>query len=202
MGDSFRLTRPAAAGWWYRKAISITKEMSPVYEVRYWLAERDEALAEVLVNRQEAPERLQLLREANAIRIELARTGPDRSQDRLHLMRSYCNLSDAEITTSHPGEVTRNADSAVPFLNEFKVTSPSLVVLRDVGLCYESLGNAYRSAALNQSLPLPERRTLEAEAQQWYLKSSDAWNEWVRRGVATPESETERHIVQRLIHAR
>ena len=96
----------------------------------------------------------------------------------------------------------KRADSALPFFNEFNVTSPSLVVLRDLGFCYESLGNARRSAASDHSLSLPERRAAQAEAHNWYLKSAGVWNEWARRGAATPESEVERRKVDQLLQAK
>jgi hypothetical protein len=73
------------------------------------------------------------------------------------------------------------------------------VVLRDIGFCYESLGHVHRSAAGDRSLSLPERRAAEAEAHQWFEKSAGVWNEWTRRGAATPESEVERHKLERLL---
>src|SRR5271165_485811 len=91
------------------------------------------------------------------------------------------------------------ADSAVPFLDEFKPSSPSLLVLRDVGFCYESIGNVQRRIAIDHSFSAAERHLAEAEARQWYLKSSEVWDEWNRRGAATPESEIERHKVERLL---
>ena len=50
MGDSFRLTNLEMAGAWYRKSISLTKKLAPLYGAgaRHWLAIMDEALAEVL----------------------------------------------------------------------------------------------------------------------------------------------------------
>jgi tetratricopeptide (TPR) repeat protein len=61
----------------------------------------------------------------------------------------------------------------------------------------ESLGNVQREIALSRSFSAGERHRAEAEARKWYLKSSDVWNEWNRRGAATPESEIERHKVER-----
>jgi serine/threonine protein kinase len=200
MGDSFRISQPEAAGRWYRKSIAMTKEMAPKYgaEARHWIAIRDEDLAEVLVSREQAPERLQLLLEANPIRQELAKTSP---HGRIHLMRSYCKISDAELAVGNLTLARQFADSAVPFLDEFKPTSPSLLVLRDVGFCDESIGNVKRQIATEHSFSAEERRSAEAEAHEWYLKSAGVWNEWNRRGAATPESEIERHKIERLLRA-
>lgn len=200
MGDSFRLSQPTAAGRWYRTSIALTKEMAPRYgaEARHWIAVRDEDLAEVLVNRGQAPERLQLLQEANPIRQELAKTSP---HGRIHLMRSYCKISDAELAVGNLTLARQFAVSAVPFLDEFKPSSPSLLVLRDVGFCYQSIGNVQRRIAIDHSFSADERHAAEAEARQWYLKSSEVWDEWNRRGAATPESEIERHKVERLLKA-
>ncbi len=200
MGDSFRLSQPTTAARWYRTSIALTKEMAPKYgaEARHWIAVRDEDLAEVLVDRKQAPERLQLLQEANPIRQELAKTSP---HGRIHLMRSYCKISDAELAVGNLTLARQFADSAVPFLDEFKLSSPSLLVLRDVGFCYESLGNVQRQIALEHSFSVAERQTAEAEAHKWYLKSSQVWDEWNRRGAATTESEIERQKVERLLRA-
>jgi serine/threonine protein kinase len=200
MGDSFRLVQPAVAGGWYRKSISLTKQLAPSYgaEARHWIAIRDEALADVLVERGQDPERLQLLLESNPIRQELANTSP---HGRIHLMRSYCKLSDAELAVGDVSRAREFAGSAVPFLNEFQMASPSLLVLRDVGFCDESIGNLKRRMAMDHSLSAEERQTAAADAHQWYAKGVEVWAEWNRRGVSTPESEAERRKVERLLKA-
>jgi tetratricopeptide (TPR) repeat protein len=202
MGDSLFSTKPNAAAAWYRKSIEVTTGLGRRTEAQRELAERDETLASVLVNGREAPERLRLVREANSIRQEMAKTGPNPPLDRVHLMRSYCRLSDAELATNHVAEATRFAAASVPFFNEFKVTSPSLVVLRDLGFCYASLGNARQAVAADRSLTPSQMRAAGTEGRQWYQMSADAWNEWVKRGAATPESEVERRKVERLLRER
>lgn len=158
------------------------------------IAERDEALAEVLIGKEHAQERLRLLQEANPIRQELAVTS---IHGRLHLMSSYCKLSDAELAVGNLQQAQQFRNFALPFLDEFKPNSPSLLVLRDIGRCYESIGNVQRQIAVDRSLPASVRQTAEAEALRWYQRSADVWSEWDRRGVATPESEIERHKVER-----
>jgi len=37
------------------------------------------------------------------------------------------------------------------------------------------------------------------DMSRWYLKSVGVWDEWNKRGAATPESEAERRNVQRLL---
>jgi serine/threonine protein kinase len=195
MGDSFRLVQPAIAAAWYRKSLSLTKELAPHYgsEARHLFAIRDEALAAVLVGKGHARERLQLLQEANQIRRELAEASP---HGRIHLMSSYCKLSGAELVVGNLPQAQQFASSALPFLDEFKPTSPSLLVLRDVGRCYESVGNVQKQMAADRSFSAPERQAAEAEARLWYRRSADVWTEWDRRGVATPESEIERRKVE------
>jgi hypothetical protein len=202
MADSLFSTRPVDAAAWYRKSIEVTKQLGSRTEAQRELAERDETLASVLATGAQAPERLRLLRQANAIRQEMARTAPNPPLDRVHLMRSYCRLSDAELKMNHVAEAREHAASSIPFFDEFKVTSPSLVVLRDIGFCYESLGNAQHAVAADRSLSPSERRAAETEDRQWYQKSADIWNEWFRRGAATPESEVERRKVERLLQAK
>jgi serine/threonine protein kinase len=202
MGDSLFSTKPDVAAAWYRKSIAVTTGLGPRTEAQRELAERDETLASVLISRAEAPERLRLVREANTIRQEMANAGPNPPLDRVHLMRSYCRLSDAELATNDVAEATRFAAASLPFFDEFKVTSPSLVVLRDLGFCYESLGNAQRAVANSRSSSRDERHAAETEAREWYQKSADVWNEWVNRSVATPESEVERRKVERLLRAQ
>jgi len=55
--------------------------------------------------------------------------------------------------------------------------------------------------ALDHSISGAERHVAEAKAHPWYLKSSEVWDEWNRRGACTPESEIERHKVERLLKA-
>ena len=152
MGDAYRLTRPAVASLWYRKSISLTQKLAPLYGKggRHWMAIRNEALAEVLGGQEEAPERLHLLLQANLIRKELGQTSP---HGRLHLMRSYCKLSDAELKVRNLAKARQYANAALPLLGGFQVTSPSLLVLRDVGFCYESEAQVQHLMALDAALP-------------------------------------------------
>jgi serine/threonine protein kinase len=203
MGDSLRLTRPATASGWYRKSISLAKEISSRYpagsEAQRWIATRDEELAAVLGDRERASERLHLLEEANSVWRELVSASPGKPQYRMSLMRSYCRLSDAELASNDLVKARRYADSILPFLEEFKPDSLSFLVRRDVGFCYESLGNVQRRMAMDRSISASERRTAEADARQWYLKSASVWSEWNNRGAATPESEFERRKVERFL---
>jgi tetratricopeptide (TPR) repeat protein len=198
MGDSFRLTDTDVAGEWYRKSIAVTKKLAPRYGAggRHWLAIRDEALAEVLGRKDQAPEQLHLLLEANLIRRELAETSP---HGRLHLMRSYCKLSDAELVLNNPAKARQYANAAMPFLDQFEVTSPSLLVLRDVGFCFETEAAVQHRLAADQLLSLPERLAAQAESRTWYRRSADVWATWNRRGAATPESERQRRKVEHLL---
>jgi tetratricopeptide (TPR) repeat protein len=198
MGDSFRLSDREVAAEWYRKSIALTKKLAPQYGAgaRHWLAIRDEALAEVLGKKDKAPEQLSLLLEANRIRRELAETSP---HGRLHLMRSYCKLSDAELALNNPAKARQYANAALPFLDQFESTSPSLLVLRDVGFCEESEAAVQHRMAADRGLSLPEQVAAEAESRTWYQRSEDVWATWNRRDAATPESEHERRKVEQLL---
>jgi tetratricopeptide (TPR) repeat protein len=205
MGDSFRLTHPATASEWYRKSVSLTKEIARQYpagsDVHYWIPLIDESLAGVLVAREQALERLHLLQEANSIWKEQVAASPGKPQYRMSLMRSYCKLSDAELALNDLAKARQYADLSLPFLKEFNSTAPSLLVVRDVGFCEESMGNLQRRIARDHSFSPSERSAAEAESHQWFQKSADVWNEWNRRGAATPESEIERRKVERLLAA-
>jgi hypothetical protein len=91
---------------------------------------------------------------------------------------------------------------SLPFFNEFNPSSQSLLVVRDVGFCYENMGNLQHRMAVDRSVAPEERRSAEAASRDWYSKSANAWNEWNRRGAATPESEVERHKIERLLQAK
>jgi serine/threonine protein kinase len=205
MGESFRLTQPATASGWYRKSISLTKEIARQYpagsDIHYWIPLFDEELAAVLAGRQQAFERLHLLQEANSIWREQVAASPGKPQYRMSLMRSYCKLSDAELAVNDLAKARQYADFSLPFLKEFNQTAPSLLVVRDVGFCFESLGSLQQRIAKDRSLSPSARLAAEAESHQWFQKSADAWNEWNRRGAATPESELERRKVERLLAA-
>lgn len=192
MGDAFRQSNPNTASIWYRKSIGLTKQLSPLYGsgARHWLAIRNESLAEVLVKKDDAAERLRLLQEANLARQELAGTSP---HGLLHLMRSYCKLSDAELAMNDLPRARQYANAALPLFDKFNVTSPSLLVLRDLGFCYESEGAVQHRIAMNRKLSSTERLTAETESRRWYSKSAEVWSTWNERDATTPESERERH---------
>jgi eukaryotic-like serine/threonine-protein kinase len=202
MGDSLWAINPAKASEWYRKSIALTKELGSRSDAPRGLADREETLAAVLVTKAQEPERLHLLQEANTLRQEIAKTSPHSPLDRVHLMRSYCRLSDAEMSMAKLADARSHADLSLPFFGEFKTTSPSLLVLRDLGFCYETLGNVQHAIAADRSFAPTQRRTAEIQASQWYLRSLDAWMEWVRRGAATPDSEAERHKLERRLHLK
>jgi len=203
MGDSLRLTRPAIAAEWYRKSLAATREVASRYPagsfVHGWLAVRNEELAAVLGGKEQALERLRLLEDANNIWQGLVSVSPGKPQDRMSLMRSDCKLSDAELAVNDLQKARRYAVLSTTFFNEFKITSQSLLVLRDVGFCYESLGNVQRRIAMDRTLSASERRDAAKGSQEWYRKSIEIWDEWNRRGGATPESEVERRKVERLL---
>jgi len=201
MGDAFRVTQPATAAAWYRKSIVLAKEMNPPSEAEHHIATREEALAAVLVKKEQAAKRLHLLLDVNALRQKLASSDPDLPLHRQNVMRSYCQLCDAELVMNDLAKDRQFADSSLPFLSTFPLTTPDLGILRDVGLCYESLGNLQRQIFLDQSFSAAERQTAEAQARQWFLKSSEVWDEWERRGASTPESKAERRKIEHLLRA-
>ena len=203
MGDSLRSTQPATAGEWYRKSLTVAKEVASRYPAgsypHDWIAVGDEELAAVLGGSEHAFESLRILQDANKVWRELVNASPGKPQYRMSLMRSYCKLSDAAIAVKDVGQARHYADSALPFLDEFKITSQSLLVLRDIGFCYDTLGNVHHRIARDLTYSASERHAAAAESLEWYRKSMEVWNEWNRRGAATPESEFERRKIERLI---
>jgi len=199
MGNAFRLTQPSTAAECYRKSILLARELSPPSEAEHHIATREESLAAVLVKKEQAAERLHLLQQANALRQKLASTESDFPMHRQNMMRSYCRLSDAELAVNDLAKARQYADRCLPFLNAFPLMSPDLRILRDVGLCYESLGNVQRRISSDHSFSAVERNAAGVESRQWYMKSADVWKEWRRRGASTPESEVERRKVERLL---
>jgi eukaryotic-like serine/threonine-protein kinase len=156
----------------------------------------------VLTGRNQAAERLRLLLEANGIRQEVAKTDPDLPEDRLHMARSYCMLSDAELAMNNLAKAREYADRAVPLLQEFNLSSPSLLILRDLGYGYKILGEVQSRRAADRSVSAADRRSAAAASRDWYAKSASVWSEWNRRGGETPESEAERRAVEQLLKAR
>jgi hypothetical protein len=52
---------------------------------------------------------------------------------------------------------------------------------------------------MDRSLSPAEWEAAATAARDWYGKSAAVWNEWVKRGAATPESEIERQKVEHLL---
>ena len=199
MADSMLTLQPDAAAGWYRKAIAMNKQLADREAARNYMAELEDGLADALIHRDQAAERLGLLEDSHTIREELTQGGRNGPRYQMFLMRSYCKLGDAELAVDDIEKAKYYAASALPFFNVFKVNSPSLIVLRDLGLCFETLGNVQRQIAMNRSASASERQAAAADEQQWYLKSDAVWNEWKRRGAATPASERERLKVEHLL---
>jgi serine/threonine protein kinase len=200
MGESLRLKQPIEAIAWCRKAITLTKALPQNDDAQRELAEREEALAELLVTKRDATDQLNLLIQANVLREQLANRGPNSPVDRLRLMRSYCRVSDAEVAMDRLADAKTSLALARLFFDEFKPSSPSLSVLRDLGLCYQAFGNV--SVASGRSLSGVERRAAHAEAREWYEKSAEVWKEWLKRGAATTDSEAERRRIERLLQTK
>jgi len=203
MGDVFRSTQPEIASGYYRDAIASARRMaleSPEgRRPRMLIAAREEELAAVLPARRQAVERLQLLEDANRNWLELTRTGNAEPEDRRRLMRSYCRLGEAELALNHVSRAEERVAAALPFFEEFKVTSQSLTVLRDLGFCYEALGDVRWNLARDPTRSAAARRSARADAHEWYSRSAQAWALWKSRGVATADSEAERHKAERLV---
>ena len=199
MADSILTVQPDAAAGWYRKAIAMNNKLADREAARNYMAELEDGLADALIRPDQAAERLGLLEDSHTIREELIQDGRNGPRYQMFLMRSYCKLGDAELAVDDIEKAKHDAALALPFFNMFKVTSPSLIMLRDLGLCYETLGNVQRHIAIKQSASVSERRAAAADEQQWYLKSAAVWNEWKRRGAATPASERERLKVEHLL---
>jgi hypothetical protein len=87
----------------------------------------------------------------------------------------------------------------LPLLGEFAVTSPSLLVLRDLGFCFESEGELHHRLATDRVSSPAEQLAEEAESRTWYRKSDDVWTTWNTRNAATPESERERRKVEHVL---
>jgi tetratricopeptide (TPR) repeat protein len=202
MGDSLRLSQPTTAVRWYRKSLALTKETVSRYplggEAQEWIAFRDEELAAVLGGREHAIERLHLLEEANGIWKELASASPGKQEYRITLMRSDCKLTDAELESGDLTKAWHYVDLFRPLLEEFKTDSPSLTVLREIAFCNESMGDLQR-VEMDRAFSASEKEAARAASRQWYQKSAAVWDEWNRRGAATPESEIERRKVERLL---
>ena len=199
LGDSYRLVKPRTASLWYRESLESDPEPGSAYTekvratgslsgTRRWLR--------CFAGRTRRRSGCDLLLEANLIRKELGHASP---HGHLHLMRSYCKLSDAELDMKNIVEARQYANAALPLLGAFQVTSPSLLVLRDIGFCYESEAEVQHRIALDLALSPGERWNAAAASRDWYQKSLETWTTWNRRGAATPESERERHKVEHLL---
>jgi len=203
MGNAFRVTQPAVAAGYYRNALAIAKDHgagAPPHKDEVVIADLDEQLAGVMTEKKQALERLHVLEEANGIRQQLASAEDVGPQDRFYLMRSYCKLAAAELALDDRMQAQQYAQAAQPFFTEFKLSSPSLTIVRDLGFCYETFADLARVAASHSPTPAA-RRAARSDAHRWYLNSVAAWTEWVRRGVATSDSEHERRKIERLLHA-
>jgi hypothetical protein len=191
MGDLHRSTQPKVAADYYFRAIEIAKTRAVEYQqsrqAQSLVAEREELLADVLGG--SPVERVKVIVEANGLFRQLLASGNGEPVDRLQLMSSYCRLSDAELAVHDLPKARQAADQAVPFFDDFRLTSPSLAVVRDLGFCFESLGNVQRSTGRDRSLSLTQRQAARPVAVQWFRESAAAWTEFARRGVATPESQ-------------
>jgi tetratricopeptide (TPR) repeat protein len=138
MRNAFRLTQPAVAAGYYRDALAIAKNLgggAAQHKDSVVIADRDEDLADVMTNKNQALERLHVLEEANDIRKQLASAEDVGPEDRFYLMNSYCKLAAAQLALNDLPQAQEYTQAAMPFFDEFKLRSPSLTVVRDLGFC-------------------------------------------------------------------
>jgi hypothetical protein len=88
-----------------------------------------------MTNKNQALERLHVLEEANDIRKQLASAEDVGPEDRFYLMNSYCKLAAAQLALNDLPQAQEYTQAAMPFFDEFKLRSPSLTVVRDLGFC-------------------------------------------------------------------
>ncbi len=198
MGDAYREMEPATAARWYGQSIASTRAWLPRYgaESKHRVAIEDESLAEVLPGPGEAQQRLRLLLEAHTLRRELSDDSP---HARLHLMRSFCELSDAQLAVNNVPAAVTAAGQALPLLAGYGLSSPSLMVLRDVGLCYASEGALQARLAGDTHRTAADRAGARQAAIDFFQQSARVWEEWARRGASTEESERERRRVNEVL---
>ena len=195
MGDARRQTAPVEAATWYRRSMSALKSLNQdSAEVKHEAAILDEDLAEVLPVAR-AAEQHSLLQQNRSIRAEQADKTP---HGLLHLMSADCELGDAELAA---GQVERAAGylrEAMPLAAQYHHDSPSLLVLRNVGLCLRTDGSLHLRRAMSTTPSHARKEEAEAAVQQ-LEKSHHIWSLWSQRGASSPESIAEAKRVEALL---
>ena len=201
VGDAQRQSEPRMAALWYERALSLAKTLQPAYgaELRHRIAVLEEALAEVIPDTQRT-EQLNLLKDNARIRAEQANLS---SHGLIHLMGAYCKLADVELEAHNLPEASRYAENMSTLLQQYDRNSPSLLVLRNVGLCLRTQGDVSLTKARANHESRAIRTSETSAAVDSYEQSRQIWMKWQQRGVTSPESLREaRRVETRLRQAQ
>jgi tetratricopeptide (TPR) repeat protein len=133
------------------------------------------------------PAALDSRRKAFAIRQEIAAQDPKNAQARFDLADAHGDLSEALTATGASAEGLEEAGQALSIMQQLSAADPTnAVYLRNIGLCYETYGQALSRLAADETRSPTERIKDWNEARSWFEKALELFSELQKRGTLMP----------------
>lgn len=130
---------------------------------------------------------LQARRKALAVREKLAAQDPTNKQARFDLAVGHGELCEALERTGAISDAIIEGERSLAILHELTQFDPANAIYqRNVGLCYERLGDAQAQGARNEEAVANARATAWNEARAWYQKARDLFAGLASRGTLMP----------------
>jgi eukaryotic-like serine/threonine-protein kinase len=130
---------------------------------------------------------LESRRKAFTIRERIAAQDPKNVQARFDLGVAHADLAEALNATDDHTQAVTHAQQALSILQNLSAADPTNAVYqRNVGLCYEKLGQIYEDLAGDQKRSAADREKNWADARGWYRKGLDLFSGLRKRGTLMP----------------
>ncbi|MBV9009274.1 MAG: serine/threonine protein kinase [Verrucomicrobia bacterium] len=189
LGDGWRDNKQEALDS-LRKSVAIAQSLA-ASDPANASAQRDFALisyrlGEVLTQTGDYAAALQELPKPLTIYEKLAAADTKDVQARFDAASIHEDMAEASVNSGDPGRaVTEGTTALATFRQLVHNDAANMIYLRNLGLCYETLGNAHALAA-TRNIPAPERVARWTEARDDYRMAAETVATLVRRGALRP----------------
>jgi tetratricopeptide (TPR) repeat protein len=149
-------------------------------------------LGNTLLQARDFTAALESRRKAFTIRQEIADEDPKNVQARFDLAVAHGDLAEALSATGNTSDALGHARQSLSLLQQMSAADPTNVVYeRNLGLCYEKLGQVSERLGANEKRAIVDRSKDWADARGWYRKGFDLFSALRNHGTLMPADAKE-----------
>jgi len=206
MGDALSEADPARSAEFYRKALSVIRDLSESapgeFRYRRWYVRLLRGSAAPLLKLGDHQGARRQMRQSLETLQPLSDKHPTNAEVRAELHATYRGLGEVMLTT---GEFTASADNyrrALEIAEDFSASHPSdLYWLWRLADSYAGFGRLHATLAGNPATPTARRIEGWREARAWYQKTLAVWDKWSRQFVSSVFNTSRRGRAARALAA-